>query len=433
MLRSSFCLLVFTVLCLPNCLAQDSDQEPNLVGYITQVSSPTSLEANGVHVVFAKTTVVNVESSKDRLTSIQIDTLSNDDANAPFWGEAIKIWGKRDFKHNSITARTIQLTPSLEGEVDGSAIIDSIPKSAALQPGEVLVRADGYQLLLTPSTQFKSTSFTSYTQAAKTNVWLIYHGQRRPDGIIVLDKASAVENAVLAKEDKLLTKTNYHPDKVDPESHQTAASKAFLGVNPKKIPPYQDAAMQARIDRIGNSLVPAYQKALPESDETKIDFRFQLIDEKKWHDALTMPSGVILVPYQVVEQLPDDSQLATILADNIACALEKQTFRAIPATQKMTAVNLGGAVAGAFVPGLGIATTITTSSAAAVIARHNAEQSARVSLTLLSDAGFDIRQTPLAWWQFSKKKSSNLPPKVAYLYRTIGTTWNKKIPSTASE
>ncbi len=79
--------------------------------------------------------------------------------------------------------------------------------------------------------------------------------------------------------------------------------------------------MQARVDAIGATLVAKYQRDLPDADETKINFRFQLIDNKKWHDAVALPSGIILIPHQVVERLQNDSQLATVLADNIATVL----------------------------------------------------------------------------------------------------------------
>jgi hypothetical protein len=82
--------------------------------------------------------------------------------------------------------------------------------------------------------------------------------------------------------------------------------------------------MQPRVDRIGNSLIPDFQRSLPDTDPRKIHFRFQLVDGKKWKDALSLASGVILVPRQIVERLPEDPQLAAVLADNIAEVIEKQ-------------------------------------------------------------------------------------------------------------
>ena len=84
--------------------------------------------------------------------------------------------------------------------------------------------------------------------------------------------------------------------------------------------------MQARIDRIGSSLIPVYQRNLPDADPVKIPFKFQLIDATNWKDALTLPTGIILIPFELIERLQNDSQVATLLADNMAVALEKQNY-----------------------------------------------------------------------------------------------------------
>ena len=195
--------------------------------------------------------------------------------------------------------------------------------------------------------------------------------------------------------------------------------------------------MQARIERIGASLIPSYQHDLPDTDPTKINFRFQLIDQPKWHDAITLPDGIILVPRQVIERLQNDSQIATVLADNIACALEKQTFRQIPARRKMTAAEIAGTAGGFFVPGLGLATDIANNRAAAIILRHTEEQSGRVSLVFLRNAGYDISEAPLAWWLLAPNKSqpminTPLPYRAAYLYQTIGTAWRSTSSANAA-
>ena len=187
--------------------------------------------------------------------------------------------------------------------------------------------------------------------------------------------------------------------------------------------------MQARVDRIGATLVPAYQRALPNDDPTRIAFRFQLVDQN-WKDAMTLPSGIILVPHQVVERLENDSQLATVLADNMACALEKQTLRAIPTSQAMTATDIAGAAAEAVVPGAA-AVSLGTFATRSVMERHRLEQSGRVSLALLSDAGYDIAEAPRAWWLLSSKKPKEIanipvPERAAYLYGIIAVAWPPK-------
>ena len=134
-------------------------------------------------------------------------------------------------------------------------------------------------------------------------------------------------------------KQEYDPTAVAPEVKQSVIKEAFGEVDPKKFPPFKDPAMQARIEKIGNSLIPAYQQALPDSDPAKIHFRFQLIDTKLFSDGLTLPNGIILVPRQVVERMQNDSQLATVLADDMAGALERIEYRYMSALN-MTAAGV---------------------------------------------------------------------------------------------
>ena len=62
-------------------------------------------------------------------------------------------------------------------------------------------------------------------------------------------------------------------------------------------------------------------------------------------------------------------------------------------------------------------------------------QSGRVSLGLLHDAGYDIQQAPVAWWILASKPGKkfteiNIPSRSLNLYRTIGLVW-KNYPETA--
>jgi hypothetical protein len=141
--------------------------------------------------------------------------------------------------------------------------------------------------------------------------------------------------------------------------------------------------MQRRVQTIGETLIPTYQRDLAAGDPSKINFRFQVVDETKLRDARTLSNGIILVPQQVVTRLKNDSQVATVLADNIACALEKQQLRLIPVGRAMAAGDVALLVGGAFVPGLGFAAPAGLMAGGAVILRREEEQSGRVSLVLL--------------------------------------------------
>jgi len=172
-------------------------------------------------------------------------------------------------------------------------------------------------------------------------------------------------------------------------------------------------------------LVPAYQRALAESDPTKLNFRFYLVENSPVNDAIVLSNGIMLVPKKVMDQLIEDSQLAAVLADNIAAALEKQEYRKIPIREKALGAELGAGGAGLFVPGLGLATLVTSSAANSAL-RRLVQQTDRVSLELLSDSGYDVREAPIAWWKLSSKHPDELwltepPEKSGYLFSVLAT------------
>lgn len=420
MVRQALLVAALFFLCTSTVWSEEP-APPVIAGYVTDVTSTTVFDVNGTHIRCTGQTELDRADDNDK-------ELVSQTTQALFIGQAIDVYGSANKKTYTIVATKIIVHPAPSVQLSGTAIIDRIPDSPTQPSGERLFSADGYLILITPKTQTTFTPPLTSLANIETNVWLKYTGKQRPDGVLEAETATFTENVVPKSEDRLREKSEYDPKAVDPSSKQGAFSKHFLGVNPKKIPPYNDPAMQSYVDRIGASLIPAYQRNLPDADATKVNFRFQLVDQPKWHDAVTLPDGIVLIPRQVVERLQNDSQLATVLADNIACALEKQTFREIPAKHKMTAAELAGAAGGVFVPGLGLATDLANVRAAAVILRHTQEQSGRVSLVLLHEAGYDIREAPHAWWLLAPKKPRNmaetpLPERAAYLYQSIGTTW----------
>ena len=328
--------------------------------------------------------------------------------------------------------------------VSGTAIIDLVPSAQPANPKERIVRADGYLLRITPDTKLNLAAPLKSLAEVSTNQWIQYSGMQQADGTVTVHSASITPNTVSGTEDKLRNKTDYDPSKVPDDAHQSNFSKAFIGIDPKRIPPYRDDAMQARVERIGQSLVPAYQRALPDGDPAKINFRFQVIDLKYLRDAVNMPSGVIVIPFQIVERMQNDYQLATVLADNIAENLEKDALRIRPLAIGSTAGTVAQ-LATMTVPFVGLATTLGSigldGSAAHVVSLQLA-QSGRVSLCLLHDAGYNIEQAPLAWWLLAGKPGKpidhvDVPPRAATLYTMLGTTWHSSAvtnpaPRTAS-
>ncbi len=412
--------LLFLISSASHVLSQQRERIPVIEnGYVTRSVSIADFDVNGFHVIAGKNAAFLLETAPHAGTTTRA---------APYLGQSATIYGTLNKKQHQVIVDDGLFHPVETTALSGFALVERIvaPAIPPVDPLRLLLRADGYVILINATTKVSFQLPLTSIPDIKTNVWLKYHGKLQADGFLLADSANFSPNSIPDSEAKLLDKNDYDPAAVDPDSKQNIAREFFLGIDPKKIPPYKDAAMQARIDRIGSSLIPAYQRSLPDSDLLKILFKFQLIDASNWNDALALPTGIILIPFQLIERLQNDSQIATLLADNIATALEKQTYRAQPGRKKMTIAEIASGAGGLSTFG---ATTLITSRVANADKRNAEDQSGRVSLGLLHDAGYDINQAPIAWWLLAKSSAHDLssiplPHRAANLYRSLGITWH---------
>ncbi|MGO9110260.1 MAG: hypothetical protein ACLP9L_13630 [Thermoguttaceae bacterium] len=414
-MKNTALMLLFGWVGIPGAVSQQQES-PVIDGYVTRVASSSDFDVNGYRVICGTRTQTTIGQPQSK------EVLSNQGCpqDRLYLGEPVKIYGSVKKKEHAVEAEQIEAQPVVRGEITGSAVIDALPAhdSAGAQPESLIVRADGYRILIGSATTVAWDPPPNSVAAVVPGDWIEYKGKQRADGIIVAESAKLSRTYVSNGDEKLHKKYDF----VDPND-PTKGVRVLTGT----IRPYQDAAMQARVNTIGDRLVPAYQRALPDTEPARINFRFLVVDKKHWHDALTLPGGIILVPRQVVERMQNDSQLATVLADNISCLLEKQPDRDIPASVELTAVGVGADVVGIFVPGVGLAATAAGVSEEEMMIKAE-QQSGRVSLGLLRDAGYDINQAPVAWWLLAASKPEPtskilLPYRAAYVYRALGENW----------
>ncbi len=414
-----FCLIPFTSAAQISVLPADA--VPLYDGYVTAVS-PQGIEVNGAHLRFTPDSVVEQHGTgQTELTHV---------VPGVYLGEPAKVFGKLDKHTATVTVTQFTLFAAARAQLSGVGIIDAIPVGTATATR--VVRADGRLLTIGPESAVTFVAPLTPETPLRTNLWIRYRGEQQPDGTVLIREAEIRENVVVASESKLRQKHEYDPAAVEPDSHQSATSKFFHGLQLNQIPPWPDAAMQTRVQTLGDRLILAYQRALPESDPTKIHFRFQVIDETHFKDAITLPNGIIVVPHQVIERLENDTQLATVLADNIATAIEKQTFRSVPAAHRMSAAQIAGSAGGILVPGLGVATSVANYQVGKHLLAMEEQQSGRVSLGYLHDAGFDIAQAPRTWWLLGTRNAkplaqTALPPRAANLFLELGRSWRDTV------
>jgi hypothetical protein len=398
---------------------------PAADGYVTRVASISDFDVNGYRILCGH----KAKSFLDPSTSKPV-TNSDCPGDTPYLGERMTIYGLMNDKSREITADLIEAKPLNLDAIRGSAVIDGIPSgnSASAQPSRLMVRADGYWILIDSKTKIAYDPPLHSLTDIQLGEWIDYEGTPNGTGIVIASRVKLSPESITHGEEDLRAKSDFDPAAVPPDARQNLIRVAAGEPDPKRFPPYSDPAMQARVNEIGNKLIPAYQLNLSDSDPARIHFQFQLIDTKLVRDGLTLPNGIILVPHQVVERMQNDSQLAAVLADSIACALERQKYRLQPATRTAEAVALGGL----FVPVVGESIFANGVSAQMQIQLRLEKQRGRVSLGLLHDAGYDVDQAPIAWWLLSPMKPKpineiDMPDRAGNLYRILGEYWRNPV------
>ena len=408
-------------------LGQQPEEQPAIQGFVTRSTSASDFDANAVHVLCGPETFSLAPGAQEAWSGCP--------AQQPFVGEPITVYGQRAKDHTTVTATRIELKVPEWKEASGSAVIDAAPvrNGPLVPPGGMLLRADGYWILVPARAKISSAPPVLSANDVQPNLWLDYKAKARRDGVLVAESARFMPIVTSPAEEKLRAKVDYDPAEASKADRQSAFMAGLAGIDFKRIPPWDDKTMQSRVAAIGARLIPAYQKALPPSAPAKIDFRFEVVDANWGLCPLALPNGYILVPYKAVERMENDDQLAALLAEPIATLLERQVYRIRNTLRILSAGGLASDAA-TFIPGVGGLAAWAGSEAfgtgeAAVILKEMA-QAARVSLDLTHDAGFDVRQAPLAWWLLASRTRKPitdiyLPWESATLYQTIGKVWRE--------
>lgn len=417
-MKNTALLLLCGLVGAPGAVSQPQES-PAIDGYVTRVVSNSDFDVNGYHVLCGPDTLSPSRSGSG-------ETLSNFGcpAYALYLGEPLIVYGA--MKKLAVRAEKIETRPPPLRPVQGSAVIDAVLSggSKGASPDEFLVRADGYQILFGGNTHLSWIPPLRAFADLKPGDWIEYRGKLGGDGVLRAEEARLSPNIVSKAEVYARSDLVHIAAIADPLQPDKIVLK-YVSLDSPAPSFYSDPVMQARVDGILKTLVPPFQRNLPDDDPRKINFRVELTVDKKWNRVTPLPSGVILIPHQVVERLNNDSQLAAVLADAIAFTMENEAFR------------MRGVVPGVAVASFAYLNPLTApllAWGAADIARSQVErirdeQSDRVGLGLLRDAGYDINQAPVAWWLLASRKPQPInripmPERAAYLYRILGEIWN---------
>ncbi len=400
-------LTVSLIICLSFAGSPALAKDVTIHGFVTEVNSPTNFEIDDYKITRDKLLAVDLETDSDKSAG----ALKADDIRV---GTELEIKGEYDEASGLLTAKSIKLFSEDTRVVRRTALLEQVPSLVKKDLGwEGEIHADGQRIAVSPATsvtirlnkteQKKSTGKKEASEkltsldALNLDTFIRYEGTRQADGSIEAQKIEFQHAELETGEAKLWKHSD--PKIKDPDYSTLVPGELKMHWKTYRTVPSQEA--QDYISQLGESLVPAHQKALPAGDPLKIPFRFYLVQEKSFN-AVSYPNGVVVVHAGTLDILQNEAQLAFVLAHEISHAVEKHAWEAHQYHRgELMALRIGGA----FVPyGGATIANLTASGIQNQYARSLENQADRVGLEWMLAAGYDIREAPASWKAVSMKK-----------------------------
>ncbi|QQS42212.1 MAG: M48 family metallopeptidase [Acidobacteriota bacterium] len=234
-------------------------------------------------------------------------------------------------------------------------------------------------------------------------VYMTYKGKEDLIGNVVASDVVFVKNEKTKKEQDLWKKL-----RIKEKESKKANSFDTLKVGGEKFKVLPDEEIQEYVNDLGRSLVPEYQRELPDDDENKIPFRFVVIHEK-YINAGAFPTGTVVINHDVFNFFENEAQLAFLLSHEIAHATQEHQIRQLNHKKKTRTWLKIGAIA-SYAMGYGLLARTFAMTEAAMrngYARSIENQSDRIGMANMIQSGYDPREAPRVWkissWYFGDK------------------------------
>lgn len=397
-----------TMLCLSLLSTLVYARDISIHGFVTSVNSPTSFQIDDYRITAEK--VVSLEFD-DRQDNALIRGFTSKDIRI---GTELEVTGEYDDNSRELKARSIKVFFYDTLTVKRTALLEKVPRLIKDDSGwSGAIDADGERIAVSPTTAVTqkpnhaerssgvlhdaSEALKFSPESLNLDTFVHYEGVRQSDGSIKAQKVE-FEHAEIDNGEARV-RHRYAPAVIDPDYASKQPGELEMYRKTYKIVPSQEA--QEYVRRLGNSLVPAHQKELPDNDPLKIPFRFFLV-EKEGFNALTYPNGVVIVYSGVFDVFENEAQLAFALSHEISHAVERHVWQQ---QEYFRNELLALRARGVFVPDRLLLANLRSSGFSSNYARSLENQADRVGLEWMLAAGYDIRQAPQSWTAVAGKMS----------------------------
>jgi len=384
-------------------------------GYVTSVASQSEFAMSAQRVTLDSHTdrqVMESHSGIDAAPTIRV-------------GSFLHVEGRYDKHSGKFIAKSIRVLPepgfekAQAKELKDAGLIEEQPDLHQVGNATVgTLWVAGYRLKITPQTKLSSEDGKSFpVDQIRTNTWAGFRAKRGPDGSLEAVSIKFWPNTVTQNEVKYRDKSEPDIQEPDYATHTSGKIKFHHQWTLMILP---DKAVQDYVTRVGESLIPQYQKDLPASDLSKINFRFYVVERpSRWkevrNDASASAGGVVIIPDNVLAVLDNEAQLAALLSNCIATTLDKQIYLHRGREKTQTALGLASDFAGLYGLPVGIGNGI---AAKRLLLQIN-ERASRTGLRYMLHAGYDLREAPFSWTVAANQRIENpvavgvLPPALA--------------------
>ena len=369
-------------------------------GFVTAVNSPTSFQIDDYKI------------STDKSVSFLFDKQWGEPPIVQFTrqdiriGTELEITGDYDDRSRELKARTIKVFWSDTLVVKRTALLEKLPTLTRTDSGWTgVINADGAKIIVSPATSvtlklnhaeshgaFRHDTLEAVNltpDSLNLDTFVHYEGVRQSDGSIKAQKIEFEHAEVEVSE--LRTRARFAARVIQPDYAHLQPGEIEMYRKVYRILPSQEA--QEYINRLGNSLVPAHQKELPDSDPLKIRFRFFLV-ENEGFNAFTYPNGVVIVYAGVFRVLENEAELAFALSHEISHAVERHAWQQ---NEYFRNELIALRARGVSVPDRLLLADLRASGFSSQYSRSLENQADRVGLEWMLAAGYDVREAPQSW------------------------------------
>ncbi len=412
-------MLLFIFSCSTHLAAQSSELKDTYIVDFSLSEGKVVIDFNGTEMEIEVNDKTKYKKKKKKLDSTAIVEGTN--VNIKYKLEN----GKRVVTEIYVLSEVASLKNDISGKlefVDGDiAFIDG--RKVKISNGAVIKcnkkKACGCSGMMYPSFDDPFLAIGSFMEAS---------GQTDGVGVLQANKLTTCQNKFTKEEKELseLIENNYNGEKMHKLSSRGVTSGFKLYDNlyngEIKIGEYayqlvNDIKVQGYINQVGFGLIPDYVKAVPDSDPSKLNFRFFVINDPV-PNAFAFPNGMVFIHTGLLEIIDNESQLALVLGHEIAHITHEH---GIARYKKSKQANFGSKLAGELkdriwknrrkkgkgdlidispkVEGMVINNLqkVRPSILSSLYQKDKENQADRVGLLYAYQAGYDLREAPKFW------------------------------------